>query len=316
MADTAGRMLRLLSLFQSRQNWTSTELVDRLQVSDRTVRRDIDRLRELGYPVEATPGPAGGYQLGRGARIPPLLLDEDETVAVALGLHAGVDGSVIGLEDATLSALAKLERFLPAHLSARVRDVYDATLTLWGRDADPVDRGLLVVLARGCRAAEAVRLDYRDRSGRPTTRLVEPYRLVRTGRRWYLVAHDTERAAWRTFRVDRIEAATGTGRRFELIDPPDPLALVAQGMGVAPYPVRAVMRFALSLEATTRIIPRTVGTLTADGAGATVVEMGGVSLPDMVQYLAGLGTSCEVLEPAELRLALRRHCEVLASLNG
>ncbi|MGA2211043.1 MAG: YafY family protein [Acidimicrobiales bacterium] len=316
MGDTAGRMLRLLSLFQSRQNWTSMELADRLEVSDRTVRRDIDHLRELGYPVEATPGPAGGYQLGRGARIPPLLLDEDETVAVALGLHAGVDGSVIGLEDATLSALAKLERFLPAHLSTHVRDLYDATLTLWGRDADPVDRALLVVLARGCRATEAIRLDYRDRSGSATNRIVEPYRLVRTGRRWYLVAHDTGRAAWRTFRVDRIEAAAGTGQRFELVDPPDALALVAEGMGVSPYPVRTTVRFALSFEATARLIPRTVGVLTPEGSDSTIVEIGGVSLPDMVRYLAGLGTSCEVLEPLELRLALRRHCEELAARNA
>ncbi len=315
MADTAERMLRLLGLLQARARWSGVELAARLGRSERTLRRDVERLRRLDYPVEADPGPGGGYRLGRGGRLPPLLFDEDETVAVALGLQAAADAGVAGIDDAVSSALAKLERFLPAHLAARVRDLDEASETLWGRDPDPVDRDLLVTLAGACRRGEQVRLDYCDRAGNATSRLVDPHRLVRAGRRWYLVARDTKQGAWRTFRVDRAEAVTLSGNRVELGDPPDALRLVSEAMGLAPYAVKARVRLALSVEEAAKVVPRTVGVLSADGEAATIVELGGPHLAGMVGYLAALSVPCEVLGPDELRTALRAHGEHLAQVN-
>ena len=157
VSDTPARLLRLLSLLQARPSWTAGELAERLGVTDRTIRRDVSRLRDLGYPVDAEPGPGGGYQLGRGGALPPLLLDDDEAVAVAVGLRSAADGSVRGLDDATVSALAKLDQVLPARLAARVLAVHGATAELVGRDPDRVDAELLVALAQACRAGERVR---------------------------------------------------------------------------------------------------------------------------------------------------------------
>ncbi len=193
MADTSARLLRLLGLLQARPTWTAPELSERLGVTTRTVRRDVTRLRDLGYPADAEPGPHGGYRLGRGGSLPPLLLDDDEAVAVALGLRLAADGSVSGLDDATLSALAKLEQVLPAPLVKRVRTVHGATEELRGRPPDVVASDLLVTLAQACRQGERLRLAYRDREGQETERLVDPHRLVRSGPRWYLAARDVGR---------------------------------------------------------------------------------------------------------------------------
>jgi predicted DNA-binding transcriptional regulator YafY len=314
--ETSARLLRLLSLFQSRPGWTAPELADRLGVTERTVRRDVTRLRDLGYPVEAQAGPHGGYQLGRGGALPPLLLDDDEAVAVAVGLRAAADGSVAGLDDATVSALAKLDQVLPAPLAARVRAVHGATATLRGRDPDPLAPDLLVTLAQACRAGERLRLGYADREGRPSERRVDPYRLVRSGPRWYLVARDVDRADWRTFRVDRVTAATPAGGRADLSDPPDPVALVARGMALGPYPLQARVRLALGAAAALDVIPRTVGVHTADGPDATVVELGGGDVAGMTRYLAGLGVPLEVLAPPELREAVHAYGEALAARNA
>jgi predicted DNA-binding transcriptional regulator YafY len=313
--DTPARLLRLLSLLQARPSWTAGELADRLGVTDRTIRRDVSRLRDLGYPVDAEPGPGGGYQLGRGGALPPLLLDDDEAVAVAVGLRSAADGSVRGLDDATVSALAKLDQVLPARLAARVRAVHGATAELVGRDPDRVDAELLVALAQACRAGERVRLTYADRAGRASERLVDPLRLVRSGPRWYLVAHDVERDDWRTFRVDRVTAAHPTGRRTAITDPPDPVALVARGMAVGPYAVRARVRLPLPADRATAVVPRTVGLHAADGPEATVVELGGPTATGLARYLAGLGVPLEVLDPPEVRDALAAHAATLAELN-
>ena len=316
MLETSARLLRLLSLFQSRPGWTAPELADRLGVTERTVRRDVTRLRDLGYPVEAQAGPHGGYQLGRGGALPPLLLDDDEAVAVAVGLRAAADGSVAGLDDATVSALAKLDQVLPAPLAARVRAVHGATATLRGRDPDPLAPDLLVTLAQACRAGERVRLGYADREGRTSERRVDPYRLVRSGPRWYLVARDVDRADWRTFRVDRVTAATPAGGRADLSDPPDPVALVARGMALGPYPLQARVRLALGAAAALDVIPRTVGVHTADGPDATIVDLGGGDVAGMTRYLAGLGVPLEVLAPPELREAVHAYGEALAARNA
>jgi predicted DNA-binding transcriptional regulator YafY len=314
--ETSARLLRLLSLFQSRPGWTAPQLADRLGVTERTVRRDVTRLRDLGYPVEAQAGPHGGYQLGRGGALPPLLLDDDEAVAVAVGLRAAADGSVAGLDDATVSALAKLDQVLPAPLAARVRAVHGSTATLRGRDPDPLAPDLLVTLAQACRAGERVRLGYADREGRTSERRVDPYRLVRSGPRWYLVARDVDRADWRTFRVDRVTAGDAGGGRADLSDPPDPVALVARGMALGPYPLQARVRLPLGAAAALDVIPRTVGVHTADGPDATIVELGGGDVAGMTRYLAGLGVALEVLAPPELREAVRAYGQALAARNA
>ena len=315
MAETPGRLLTLLSLLQSRPVWTGAELAARLEVTPRTVRRDVDRLRRLGYPVNAVSGPAGGYELGVGGAMPPLLLDDNEAVAVAVGLRAAADGSVTGLEDATMSALAKLDQVLPRHLADRVADVAAATVQLWARDPEGVDPSVLVTAARACRRAERLRFSYTTHAGVASQRVVAPYRLVRSGPRWYLVALDAGAGEWRTFRVDRMAAAACTGERFHLVDPPEPAALVARGTAVAPYPVQATLRIPLPPSRVADLIPRTVGVATPAGEDATLVEMGGGDVPSMVRWLAGLPCAVEVLAPEELREALRRHGAALSAAN-
>lgn len=313
--ETSARLLRLLSLLQARPSWTAPELAERLGITERTVRRDVTRLRELGYPVDAEAGPHGGYRLGRGGALPPLLLDDDEAVAVAVGLRLAADGSVSGVDDATVSALAKLEQVLPARLAGRVRAVHETTAELRGRDPDRVDAAVLVTLAQACRAGERLRLGYTDRAGRAGERRADPLRLVRAGPRWYLVARDVERQAWRTFRVDRISTVTPAGARVEIDDPPDPVALVARGMAVAPYPLLARVRLPLPAGEALAVVPRTVGVHRPDGPDATVVEIGGGHVDGMVRYLAGLGVALEVLGPPELRDAFSRYAERLAAVN-
>jgi predicted DNA-binding transcriptional regulator YafY len=316
MGETPGRLLKLLSMLQARPSWTGAELAERLGVTPRTVRRDVDRLRRLGYPVNAVPGPSGGYELGVGGVMPPLLLDDDEAVAVAVGLRAAADGSVTGLDEATVSALAKLDQVLPKRLAGRVADLHATTVQLWGRDPEGVDASVLVAAARACRRSERLRFSYTARSGEPTERLVEPYRLVRSASRWYLVALDTGRGDWRTFRVDRITKPAGTGVRFELEDPPDAAALVARGMAIGSYAFQARIRLPLPLGDALAVVPRTVGVPTPDGDGATIIELGSGDAEGMVRYLAALPVACEVLGPPELRDALRRRGEQLAAANA
>jgi predicted DNA-binding transcriptional regulator YafY len=315
MGDTPGRMLELLSLLQSRPSWSGTELAERLEVTERTVRRDIDRLRTLGYPVEATPGRYGGYELGRGGRLPPLLLSDDEAVAVAIGLRSAVDGSVTGMEESAVSTLAKLDQILPAHLSRRVRAVHESTTsTLWGGQRPTVDAAHLVLLANACSAQERVRFSYTDKKGSPSDRLVEPLRLVRSGWRWYLVARDIDRRDWRTFRLDRLRDPESVGTRFEVVDPPDPVALVTEGISMASFPFQARIRIPLPVEEATRLVPRTFAILEGTKEG-TLVELGAPSLERMVGYLAGLSPPCEVLDPPELRKALVRHAKSVVGAN-
>ncbi len=309
-------MLELLSLFQARRSWGGADLAERLEVTERTVRRDVDRLRLLGYPVEAAPGRYGGYRLGRGGHLPPLLLNDDEAVAVAIGLRSAVDGSVAGLEEHAVSTLAKLDQLLPSHVAARVRALHESTAQmLRGGENERVDSSALVVLAHACSAGERVRFDYVDRAGSASSRLVEPLRLVRAGSRWYLVARDADRAAWRTFRLDRLQSPANVGTRFEAVDPPDPVEMVSEGLKtLAVYPYRARIRLPVPVDEASRIVPRTFGIFEGDG-GDTIVELGSVSEERMVAYLAGLTPPCEVLEPGELRARLRRHVAAVGAAN-
>ncbi|MFF8958865.1 helix-turn-helix transcriptional regulator [Streptomyces sp. NPDC014894] len=214
MTDTPVRLLSLLSLLQTPREWPGSELARRLGVSARTVRRDIDRLRELGYPVEASKGATGGYRLVAGAAMPPLLLDDEEAVAIAVGLRAGAGHAVDGVEEASVRALAKLERVLPARLRHRVASLQSATVALTQGDGASVDPRTLTTIAAAASGRERLRFGYRADEGAASRRLVEPYRLLSTGRRWYLAAYDLEREDWRTFRVDRVSEPFATGARF------------------------------------------------------------------------------------------------------
>lgn len=213
--DPTARTLRLLSWLQTHKFWPGGELAARLEVSARTLRRDIDRLRELGYPVDATPGVAGGYRLATGSHLPPLLLDDDEAVAIAVGLRAAAGAAVEGIEDTTVRALAKLEQVLPDRLRRRVNALHSNVAVLrWNGPESLVDPEALAVIALACRDREEVRFDYQRRDGEQSSRLVQPHQLVSVGRRWYLVAWDVRRGDWRTFRLDRLRRARLAGARF------------------------------------------------------------------------------------------------------
>ncbi|WP_411075534.1 helix-turn-helix transcriptional regulator [Streptomyces sp. cmx-4-7] len=214
MTDTPARLLNLLSLLQTPREWPGSELAERLSVSPRTIRRDVDRLRDLGYPVEATLGAEGGYRLVAGTALPPLLLDDEEAVAIAVGLRAGAGHAIEGVEEASVRALAKLEQVLPARLRHRVSTLQNATIPLTRGDGATVAPATLTALAGAVTGREKLRFGYRAGDGAETKRLVEPYRLVSTGYRWYLVAYDLGREDWRTFRVDRVSDPLATGARF------------------------------------------------------------------------------------------------------
>src|SRR5438105_8151897 len=213
MSPTSSRLLEMLSLLQGRRDWPGNELADRLEVSGRTIRRDIERLRDLGYPVESLTGPAGGYRLRAGTAMPPLLLDDEEAIAIAVGLRTAARASVTGIEEAAVRALVKLEQVLPAHLRRRVAALGSATFTLpvAGPTVDPQH---LTVIAAACRDSQCLRFGYHSRDGADSRREVEPHSLVNLGRRWYLVAWDRRREDWRTFRIDRLDRPASTGVRF------------------------------------------------------------------------------------------------------
>ena len=315
VGDAPGRMLELLGLLQGRPSWLGSDLAVRLEVTERTIRRDVDRFRVLGFPVEAAPGRFGGYRMGRGASLPPLLFNDDETVAVAIGLRFAVDGTIDGIEESAVSALAKLDQLLPVHLARRIRAVHDNTASM-SRDGkrDRIAASHLVLLAGACAGQERVRFDYVDKGGRPTQRLVEPLGVVRVGARWYLAARDIDRSDWRTFRLDRIKSPENVGTRFEHIDPPDPVTLISEGLASMPYPFVAQILLPVSFDEAARMIPRTVAMLESQ-EGGTVVELGSSSMERMVGYLAGLRPPCQVLDPPELRVALAEHARQIATAN-
>uniref|UniRef100_A0AAU2JNG1 YafY family transcriptional regulator n=1 Tax=Streptomyces sp. NBC_00049 TaxID=2903617 RepID=A0AAU2JNG1_9ACTN len=241
MTDTPARLLSLLSLLQTPREWPGSELAQRLRVSSRTIRRDIERLRELGYPVEATLGTEGGYRLVAGAAMPPLLLDDEEAVAIAVGLRAGAGHAIEGVEEASVRALAKLEQVLPSRLRHRVSALQSATVAVTRGDGASVDPRTLTVMASAVSGSERLRFGYQARDGAQSRRLVEPYRLVSTGSRWYLVAYDLQREDWRTFRVDRVSEPFATGARFTPRElPVDAREFVLRGLrGSETYTVEA-----------------------------------------------------------------------------
>jgi predicted DNA-binding transcriptional regulator YafY len=300
------RMLRLLSLLQARPNWTGPELAGRLDVTDRTLRRDITRLRELGYPVEALSGPAGGYQLTPGGAIPPLLFEDDEAVVVALGLGAAASGGMPGFEDAALAALAKIDQVLPLRLRNEIADVQGSTVRL-GRpslSADRQDPAILVIIAQASRRNERLRFEYVDSEGRTSERHVEPHQLVHASRRWYLVARDRDRDAWRTFRVDRIRNPVNTGMRFTHSDPPDAAAQVAEGLAVAVYRWQARVLLKVKPAVAADLVSPTTGIL-EPARGGTLLRIGADELDWIARYLASLPCRFRILDPPQLADAVR-----------
>jgi len=312
--ETSARLLRLLSLLQSRRDWTGAELAGRLGVGLRTVRRDIDRLRDLGYPVDATPGAAGGYRLGVGAALPPLLLDDEEAVAVAISLHTATTSSVAGLEESSLRALTKLQQTLPSRLRHRITAFHATTVPLAGPGSGQADAELLTVIAAACRDQRRLRLRYPGRDG-VSIREVEPHRLVHTPRRWYLLAWDTSRGDWRTFRVDRIQGPLSSpGARFTPRRPPldDVAAYVSQSIASAPYRYQA--RILIRAPATA-VAPRSspaAGRLEAVDEHSCVLHTGSDSLDELALYVAVKGFDFEVLDPPELVPVVRALSDRLA----
>jgi predicted DNA-binding transcriptional regulator YafY len=302
----AARLLALLSLLQSRPRWTATELAEQLGITTRTVRRDVTRLRDLGYPVNADLGREGGYQLGAGGALPPLLLTDDEAVAVAIGLRAAASGGVAGYDDAAIAALVKLEQVLPAPLRERVLALNTAAVLIPSAGERLVDPEVLLTLAQGCHRSERLGFAYRDGSGNETERRVEPHGLVNVEGRWYLVAHDLDRDDWRTFRVDRLTAPRLTGHRFVKTAEPDTAAMVVDGIAFATYEWQAEVLLDARFDEAAAEIPRTVGTLERAGR-RTRLRLGAADLAWIARYLSGLPFDIEVVDPPEVKAALRAH---------
>lgn len=309
---TAERLLRLLSLFTVRRCWGGEELAERLGVTPRTIRRDVERLRDLGYQVRAVPGPYGGYELGAGTGLPPLLLDDDAAVAVAVGLRAVAGGAVAGMEgagmeEAAVRAAAVIERVLPGRLRARVDALRAAVVPLRGvrPDAAAVRPETLALLALACRDGERIRFGYTDGEGTPSSRHVEPYRLVVTARHWYLVARDLDKGEWRSFRLDRLERPLPTGHRSSPAGPPDapPDAgrFVAEGIAAGAYRYQARVLVAAPADVVAARIPGLGAVIEAVSESSCLVISGHHYLEAIALHFAALDLPFTPLEPPELR---------------
>jgi predicted DNA-binding transcriptional regulator YafY len=298
-------MLRLLSLLQTHRFWSGSDLADRLDVSERTVRRDVDRLRELGYPVEATRGVAGGYQLQAGAALPPLLLDDDEAVAIAVSLRTSAGGVVAGIEESSVSALSKLVQVMPPKLRRQMDALQDYTVPAV-LSGPTIDAEALVTLARACRDDERIRFDYRTYEGAEMLRTVEPHRLVSLGRRWYLVGWDLDRHDWRSYRVDRLTDPHLTGFRFRQRDLPadDAAAFVQQGIASAHQLTDVTVRVAASADEVRRHTGRWADVTSIDEQHC-LLEMKVDTFNWPAMLLGAIDADFDVLRPPELGDHLR-----------
>jgi len=310
--STTERVLRLLALLQQRPVWTGPELAERLGVTTRSIRRDVGRLRALGYPVNAAHGSGGGYQLGAGKALPPLLLDDEEAIATAVSLRLAAGGTVAGASEAAVRTLTKLDQVLPARLRAEVRALHDAIATLEGTRIE-VDADALLQLAKACRDCLRVEFGYESHGGVGTERRVEPYRLVATGRRWYLLAYDLDRDDWRTFRLDRFTRLRVSTLRYQPREHPDPVEYVQRGVSVAPYELVARVRVHADAETTRARVHPVTATVVPVDEKTCVLESGGHDLVSLAADLAYLGLDFEVLDPPGLRDELARLGERLSA---
>jgi predicted DNA-binding transcriptional regulator YafY len=301
MTETSSRLLTLLSLLQARRDCPGAELAERLEVSGRTIRRDVERLRALGYPVQALTGPAGGYRLHAGTAMPPLLLDEEEAIAIAVGLRTAARASVTGIEETSIRALVKLEQVLPAHLRRRVAALGSATVAA-PAGGPTVDPQHLTAIAAACRDAECIRFEYRSRDGTATRREAEPHALVNLGRRWYLVAWDRRRDDWRTFRVDRLERPAATGVRFapRALPAENAVAYVKQSLAGAFSRYEARVTVHAPADELAGRLPYLGGTLTPIDAQRCEYRTSDDDLEWLALRVAMLGVDADVHEPPEL----------------
>ncbi|MEU0565129.1 YafY family protein [Nonomuraea sp. NPDC005983] len=299
---TESRLLSLLSLLQTPREWPGGELAERLGVSRRTVRRDIERLRALGYPVEATMGADGGYRLVAGTAMPPLLLDDEEAVAIAVGLSTAARHPVQGIEEASVRALAKLEQVLPARLRYRVRSLGGATVPIPGVPGPEVDPEQLTTLAAAVANRERVRFAYRAHDGSTSTRLVDPHRMVAAGRQWYLLGHDRDRDDWRIFRIDRIADLHATGARIAPRDLPaeDAAAYVTEKL----YSLAPTYEAVITLHTPVTEAIRGLGEVAPISEGTCRLRTHADTLDWLAFRLLALGCEFEVHEPAELNARL------------
>ncbi|SFC91360.1 helix-turn-helix transcriptional regulator [Streptomyces aidingensis] len=318
MANTSSRTLRLLSLLQTHRYWPGRELADRLGVSPRTLRRDVDRLRALGYPVNAHRGVDGGYQLAAGAALPPLLVDDEEAVALAIGLRTAAQGGVAGIEEAAVRALAKVVQVMPQRLRRRVDALRRVTVPASWNGAGPVvDGGVLTTVAQACRDEERLRFGYRARTGEESLRYVEPHRLVSMGQRWYLVAYDLPRQDWRSFRLDRVTGPEATRERFRPRELPaaDAGEFVRRSIGA----IQAEYTVEIRVRAAAGPVRAQVGQwaeVTEEGPGVSVLRMTTHSLDWPVLAAGSLGAEFEVLGPPELLARVREWSRRLARAAG
>jgi predicted DNA-binding transcriptional regulator YafY len=300
VTETAARLLRLLPLLTARRTWSGEELAERLAVTTRTVRRDIERLRDLGYMITATPGAHGGYTLKPGNSFPPIQLDDDAAVAVALALRSVAGWDLSGVEAAAARATAAIDQVLPARLREKVAAIGSVTVPL-PASGPSLSPNVLGLFAQVCRDCERLRFRYVNGAGEESRRHVEPYRLVSAGRRWYLVARDLDAEQWRSFRADRIADPLPTGVRSRPADPPDAARFVSEGISTRPYRWQARVRLEASAGSIMNQVPPTVAVVEADGDERCVLTTGSDSLDAIAFHLAALDVPFTVDEPPELR---------------
>jgi predicted DNA-binding transcriptional regulator YafY len=321
MVQTSARLLALLSLLQVRREWTGQELADRLEVGPRTIRRDIDKLRSLGYPIEAAPGVAGGYRLGNGGELPPLLLDDAEAVAVAVGLRTAAAGGIAGIEETSVRALTKLEQVLPNRLRRRVSALSHAT-SAFGVEGPRIDAEVLATLAGACRDGMRLRFAYIARDERASQRVAEPAAVVYSGHRWYLVAFDVDRDDWRTFRIDRIRGRVRAGERGRrrIVPGGDPAAYVRERLRGAregePDAVPGRIRMLAPAGRLRGRIPARYASIEPDGEDACIVTSQGAWTRGFLVWMATLDEAIEVLDPPELVEAAQTIAARLAGAAG
>jgi predicted DNA-binding transcriptional regulator YafY len=321
MVQTSARLLALLSLLQLRREWTGQELADRLEVGPRTIRRDVDKLRSLGYPIEAAPGVAGGYRLGAGGELPPLLLDDAEAVAVAVGLRTGASGSISGIEETSVRALAKLEQVLPSRLRRRVSALGDAT-SAFAVDGPRIDADMLATLAGACRDSTRLRFTYVAKDDRTSQRHIEPSAVVHSGYRWYLVAFDLGRDDWRTFRIDRIRGRVRVAERGRQRTVPggDPAAFVRERLRSSSTDEAEAVPGAVRVQASaahiSKRVPSRYAAVEPDGEERCIVTTRGPWSREFLVRMALLEEPMEVLGPPELITAAGALATRLSAASG
>lgn len=317
MIETSARLLQLLSLLQIRREWTGSALAERMSVTERTVRRDMDKLRTLGYPINASPGVAGGYQLGAGAELPPLLLNDEEALAVALGLSTVAGGPVAGIGEASVRALAKLEQVLPPRLRSRFASLKSAVSRITG-PTDAVDPQILTKVSTAISERRTIGFRYQKHNGESAPRIAEPYRLVDSGMRWYLVAFDLNRMDWRIYRVDRILSAPSERHRFAArpLPAPDLADYVHRAITRSPYRYDLLIRLHAPASEVYQSFSTATAVLEAESESSTLMRLGWDSLDSPLAHLAETGIRFEILEPEPLRAQAKLMAKRLLAAAG